>query len=56
MVEGTICAACGEEFLYDAPQHLLADAREYEISVRFGLDVPLLCEDCDFDNEEGGLT
>jgi len=46
MIEGTICARCGEEFDYDAPQHLLPDERAYEISVRLGLDAPLLCEDC----------
>ena len=51
MIEGTICAACGDEFDYDAPQHLLADDRAYELSVRFGLDTPLLCENCDVDDE-----
>ena len=51
MIEGTICATCGDEFDYDAPQHLLADDRAYELSVRFGLDTPLLCENCDVDDE-----
>ena len=48
MKETTICADCSEEFDYDAPQHLLVDERAYELSVRFGLDAPLLCENCDF--------
>ena len=51
MLEGTTCAACGEEFDYPAPQHLLHDDKAYEISVRYGLDAPLLCENCEIDDD-----
>ena len=50
MIETTNCANCGEAFDYDAPQHLLHDDRAYALSVRLGLDAPLLCENCDFDD------
>ena len=52
MTEGAICVSCGDEFDYDAPQHLLPDMRQYDISVRLGLDAPLLCENCDLDEYE----
>ena len=51
MIETTVCASCGEHFDYDAPEHLHADIRQYEISVMLGLDAPLLCENCDVDDE-----
>ena len=54
MIECTTCAACGEMFGYDAPQHLLADERAYELSVRFGLDAPLLCGNCNVDDAYEG--
>ena len=55
MIETTNCANCGEAFDYDAPQHLLHDDRAYALSVRLGLDAPLLCENCDFDDWDGDL-